>query len=108
LAGAAWITCDLKFDQPPVDLAATDFARLAEIGEAGVRALLMDSTNAERPGYAPSERAVGEALDQIFARTQARILVTTFARNVHRIAQVFRTAARHGRRVALAGRSMVD
>jgi ribonuclease J len=107
-AGTIVCSGDFKFDQTPVDGAPTDFARLAEIGEAGVRALLMDSTNAERPGYAPSERAVGEALDEIFARAQARILVTTFASNVHRIAQVFRTAARHGRRVALAGRSMVD
>jgi ribonuclease J len=109
-SAAGTIVCsgDFKFDQTPVDGAPTDFARLAEIGEAGVRALLMDSTNAERPGYAPSERAVGEALDEIFARARARILITTFASNVHRIAQVFRTAARHGRRVALAGRSMVD
>ena len=107
-AGTVMWTGDFKFDQTPIDGEPTDFARLAEIGEAGVRVLLMDSTNVERPGYAPSERVVGAALDQIFARAHGRILVTTFASNVHRLAQVFRTAAQHGRKVALAGRSMVD
>jgi ribonuclease J len=68
----------------------------------------MDSTNVERPGYAPSERVVGAALDDIFSRAQGRILVTTFASNLHRVQQVVETAARHERKVALAGRSMVD
>ena len=99
---------DFKFDQTPVDDQPTDFSRLAEIGEAGVLALLMDSTNVERPGYAPSERVVGAALDEIFARAKGRIIVTTFASNVHRLQQVIRTSARHGRKVAVAGRSMVD
>ena len=107
-AGTVVCSGDFKFDQTPIDGAPTDFARLAEIGEAGVRVLLMDSTNVERPGYAPSERAVGNALDEIFARARGRILVTTFASNVHRIAQVFRAAEHHHRKVAVAGRSMVD
>jgi ribonuclease J len=107
-AGTIVCSGDFKFDQTPIDGAPTDFARLAEIGEAGVRVLLMDSTNVERPGYAPSERAVGDALDQIFAHARGRILVTTFASNVHRIAQVFRAAEHHHRKVAVAGRSMVD
>ena len=107
-AGTIVCSGDFKFDQTPIDGAPTDFARLAEIGEAGVRVLLMDSTNVERPGYAPSERAVGNALDEIFARARGRILVTTFASNVHRIAQVFRAAEHHHRKVAVAGRSMVD
>jgi ribonuclease J len=107
-AGAVVCTGDFKFDQTPIDGQPTDFSRLAEIGEAGVLAALMDSTNVERPGYAPSERIVGVELDDIFARAQGRVLVTTFASNVHRIQQVFATAARHGRRVAVAGRSMVD
>ena len=107
-AGTIVCTGDFKFDQTPIDGEPTDFSRLAEIGEAGVRLLLMDSTNVERPGYAPSERVVGGALDAIFARAGGRILVTTFASNVHRVAQVFRTAALHDRKVALAGRSMVD
>ncbi len=107
-AGAVVWTGDFKFDQTPIDGRPTDFSRLAEIGEAGVLALLMDSTNVERPGYAPSERVVGAALEEIFSRAGGRILVTTFASNLHRVQQVFATAAHHGRKVALAGRSMVD
>lgn len=107
-AGTVVWSGDFKFDQTPVDGQPTDFSRLAEIGEAGVLALLMDSTNVERPGYAPSERVVGGALDEIFARAKGRIIITTFASNVHRLQQVFATSARHGRKVALAGRSMVD
>jgi ribonuclease J len=99
---------DFKFDQTPIDGGTTDFSRLAEIGEEGVLAVLMDSTNVERPGFAPSERTVGTAFDEIFAHTSGRILITTFASNVHRVQQACETAARHGRRVALAGRSMVD
>jgi ribonuclease J len=101
-------TGDFKFDQTPIDEQPTDFSRLAELGEAGVLAVLMDSTNVERPGYAPSERVVGAALDEIFGRAPGRVLVTTFASNVHRIQQVITTAARHNRKVAIAGRSMVD
>ena len=106
--GTVVCTGDFKFDQTPIDDAPTDFSRLAEIGEAGVLVALMDSTNVERPGYAPSERIVGAALDNIFARSPGRILVTTFASNVHRVQQIFDTAARHHRKVAVAGRSMVD
>jgi ribonuclease J len=106
--GTVVCTGDFKFDQTPIDGAPTDFSRLAEIGEAGVRLALMDSTNVERPGYAPSERTVGAALDEIFARARGRILVTTFASNLHRIQQIVRTAAHHGRKVAVAGRSMMD
>jgi len=107
-AGTVVWSGDFKFDQTPIDDRPTDFSRLAEIGEERVLAVLMDSTNVERPGYAPSERLVGQALDEIFARASGRILVTTFASNVHRLQQVFATAARHGRKVAVAGRSMVD
>ena len=106
--GTVAFTSDFKFDQTPIDGAPTDFSRLAEIGEAGVLLALMDSTNVERPGYAPSERIVGAALDDIFAHARGRILVTTFASNVHRVQQIFTTAAHHGRKVAVAGRSMVD
>ncbi len=107
-AGTIVCTGDFKFDQTPIDGNPADFARLAEIGEAGVLLLLMDSTNVERPGYAPSERVVGAALNSIFARSEGRILVTTFASNIHRVQQVIETAARYDRKVALAGRSMVD
>jgi len=106
--GTVVCTSDFKFDQTPIGEGPTDFSRLAEIGEAGVLVALMDSTNVERPGYAPSERVVGAALDDIFARSHGRILVTTFASNVHRVQQIFETAGRHDRKVAVAGRSMVD
>ncbi len=108
LGGVVVWTGDFKFDPTSIDGQPTDFSRLAEIGEAGVTLLLMDSTNVERPGYAPSERSVGAALDDIFARAPGRVLVTTFASNIHRIQQILETAARHSRKVALAGRSMVD
>ncbi|HLW46219.1 MAG TPA: ribonuclease J [bacterium] len=107
-AGTFVATADFKFDQTPIGEPPTDFSRLAEIGEEGVRLLLMDSTNVERPGYAPSERVVGAALDEIVARVRGRVLLTTFASNVHRLQQAFDTAARHGRKVAVIGRSMVD
>jgi ribonuclease J len=101
-------SADFKFDQTPIGEPPTDFSRLAEVGEAGVRLLLLDSTNVERPGYAPSEQAVGAALDEIVARARGRVLLTTFASNVHRLRQAFDTATRHGRKVAVVGRSMVD
>jgi len=107
-AGTLVATADFKFDQTPIGEPPTDFSRLAEIGEDGVRLLLMDSTNVERPGYAPSERVVGAALDEIVSRAPGRVLLTTFASNVHRLRQAFDTAARHGRKVAVVGRSMVD
>jgi len=107
-AGTLVSSADFKFDQTPIGEPPTDFSRLAEIGEAGVRLLLMDSTNVERPGYAPSERVVGTAFDEIVARAPGRVLVTTFASNVHRLQQAFDTASRHGRKVAVVGRSMVD
>jgi len=107
-AGTVVWSGDFKFDQTPIDGGTTDFSRLAEVGEEGVLAVLMDSTNVERPGFAPSERVVGAAFDDIFAHTQGRILITTFASNLHRVQQACDTAARHGRKVALAGRSMVD
>jgi ribonuclease J len=107
-AGTIACTGDFKFDQTPIDGAPTDFSRLAEIGEAGIHLALMDSTNVERPGYAPSERSVGAALDDIFGRARGRILVTTFASNLHRVQQIVHIAARRGRKVAVAGRSMID
>ena len=107
-AGTLVSSADFKFDQTPIGEPPTDFARLAEIGEQGVHLLLMDSTNVDRPGYAPSELVVGTAMDEIVARAQGRVLLTTFASNVHRLRQALDTAARHGRKVAVVGRSMVD
>ncbi len=104
--GTTIITGDYKFDQTPVDGPPTDAARLAELGREGVLLLCGDSTNADRQGTAPSEAAVGPVLDQVFARAEGRILITSFASNVHRLQQVIDAADKLGRRVAVVGRSM--
>ncbi|HEY3550442.1 MAG TPA: ribonuclease J [Gaiellaceae bacterium] len=99
-------TGDYKLDHTPVDGQRTDVGRLAEIGSRGVDLLLGDSTNAERAGYAESERVVGEAFRQIFPRREGRILVSSFASNVHRMQQAADVAVDCGRKVAFVGRSM--
>ncbi len=104
--GALLITGDYKFDQTPVDGRPADVSRLAELGSEGVLCLCGDSTNADRPGVAPSESSVGPALLELFSRCRGRIIVTSFASNVHRVQQVIDAAAQLDRRVALVGRSM--
>ncbi|PSR23788.1 MAG: ribonuclease J [Sulfobacillus acidophilus] len=99
-------TGDFKFDHTPVDGHVADFHRLAEIGREGVLLLLADSTNAERPGYTPSERTVGKTFDRIMESAEGRVIVASFASQVHRIRQVGEAAVRHHRRVAVVGRSM--
>ena len=99
-------TGDYKFDQTPVDGVAADISRLAELGSEGVLCLFGDSTNADRPGVAPSESTVGPALLETFSRCEGRIIVTCFASNVHRVQQAIDAAAELDRRVALVGRSM--
>jgi ribonuclease J len=99
-------TADFKMDQTPTDDRTFDFQSFSYHGDQGVLALLSDSTNAEVPGFTGSERVVGEALDGIFRRASGRILVSTFASNVHRIQQVIDLAALHRRKVALIGASM--
>ena len=84
-----------------------DLSRLAALGEAGVLAYFGDSTNSERPGYVPSERVVGDALQEVFEKSQGRIIVASFASHIHRIQQVIETAKRHNRLVGLTGRSMI-
>jgi ribonuclease J len=105
-AGNVLMTGDYKFDQTPVDGNPADVSRLAELGREGVLLLCGDSTNADRPGIAPSESSVGPALLEVFGRCPGRIVVTSFASNVHRVQQVIDAAARLDRRVALVGRSM--
>jgi len=105
-AGSVLMTGDYKFDQTPVDGRPADVSRLAELGKEGLTLLCGDSTNADRPGVAPSESAVGPALLQEFARCKGRIIVTSFASNIHRVQQVIDAAARLDRKVALVGRSM--
>ncbi|MDD2432786.1 MAG: ribonuclease J [Clostridia bacterium] len=101
-------TADFKFDQTPVDGEVTDFATIAEYGKKGVLVLLSDSTNVERLGYTPSERAVGETFDEIFRNASGRIIIATFASNIHRIQQVIDVAYKYKRKVAIVGRSMVN
>ncbi len=104
--GSVLMTGDYKFDQTPVDGRPADVSRLAELGKEGLTLLCGDSTNADRPGVAPSESAVGPALLQQFSRCKGRIIVTSFASNIHRVQQVIDAAARLDRKVALVGRSM--
>ncbi len=99
-------TGDFKIDSTPIDGEVIDLARFGELGKNGVLALLADSTNVERPGYTLSESAVGASFKRHFSNTKSRIIVTTFASNVHRIQQVIDAAAACGRKVAVTGRSM--
>ncbi|MCW2278551.1 ribonuclease J [Heliophilum fasciatum] len=98
---------DFKLDQTPVDDKVLEFSKLARYGDEGVLLFICDSTNVERPGYTPSERTVGDTFRSVFAKTQSRIIIATFASNVHRIQQVINTAAEFNRKVAVVGRSMV-
>ncbi|HKZ14676.1 MAG TPA: ribonuclease J, partial [Solirubrobacterales bacterium] len=104
--GSMLMTGDYKFDQTPVDKRPADISRLAEIGRDGLLLLAGDSTNADRPGVAPSESSVGPALLQQFAQREGRIIVTSFASNIHRVQQVIDAAIALDRKVALVGRSM--
>ncbi len=103
--GTVVMTGDFKID-PTAEGGMTDLARLGELGKKGVLALLCDSTNVERGGYTPSENVVAESLDRQFKNCDQRIIVTTFASNMHRIQAVLATAQRYGRKVAVTGRSM--
>ena len=104
--GTVLVTGDYKFDQTPVDGMPADISRLAELGREGVLLLCGDSTNADRPGFSPSERDVGPHLQEVFARAAGRIIVTSFASNIHRVQQVIDAASGLGRKVSLVGRSM--
>ena len=99
-------TGDFKIDSTPIDGEVIDLARFGELGKEGVLALLADSTNVERPGFTPSEKTVGATFTRQFQGCDDRIIVTTFASNVHRIQQVLDAAAAFGRKVAVTGRSM--
>ena len=100
-------TGDFKLDQTPIDCRPTAMQRFAELGRSGVLLLLSDSTNADVRGFTKPERTVGRQLDSIFALAEGRIIVASFASHIHRIQQVMDTAARHGRSLAIIGRSMV-
>jgi len=104
--GTALFTGDYKFDQTPVDGEPADIARLSELGREGLLLLCGDSTNGDRPGWSPSESSVGPQLEEAFSRCDGRIVVTSFASNIHRVQQVVDAAEALGRKVSLVGRSM--
>jgi ribonuclease J len=106
-AGVVLHTGDFKMDQLPLDGRLTDLAGFARLGGEGIDLLMSDSTNAEVPGIVTSERAIAPVLDEVFANAEQRIIVACFASHVHRVQQVLDTAARHRRKVAFVGRSMV-
>ncbi|HEX3026976.1 MAG TPA: ribonuclease J [Clostridia bacterium] len=108
-AGLFVHTGDFKIDCTPIHGEMIDLARFGELGNQGVLALLMDSTNAERPGYTMSEKTVGESFDNLFKKAEGkRIIIATFASNVHRVQQIVNAAQKYGRKVAISGRSMVN
>ncbi|MGO1317944.1 MAG: ribonuclease J [Cellulomonadaceae bacterium] len=106
-AGTVLHTGDFKMDQLPLDGRFTDLRAFARLGEKGVDLFMVDSTNAEVPGFVTGEREIGPVLDRVFDAAEKRIVVASFASHVHRVQQVLDAAAAHGRRVALVGRSMV-
>ncbi|WP_051486846.1 ribonuclease J [Brachybacterium phenoliresistens] len=106
-AGTILHTGDFKMDQLPLDGRITDLRAFARLGEKGVDLFMVDSTNAEVPGFTVAEREIGPVMDAIFARAQQKIVVASFSSHVHRVQQVLDAAERHGRRVAFVGRSMV-
>ena len=107
--GKIFHTGDFKLDLTPIDGEVMDITRLGELGKEGIELLMCESTNAERIGFTPSERKVGRSLEYIFStQKDKRIVIATFSSNVHRVQQVIDTSARHGRKVAITGRSMLN
>lgn len=107
-AGTVVHTGDFKIDFTPIDGQEMDLGRIAEIGNKGVLALLADSTNAERKGYTMSEKSIGPVFDNLFEGCKKRIVVATFASNVHRVQQIVNSAVKFGRKIAVSGRSMIN
>ena len=107
-AGLVVHMSDFKFDHTPVDGWPTDYAKLAEFAKRGVDLLLSDSTNAERPGWTPSEKVIGPAFDKVITEAEGRVIIATFASLISRVQQVAESTAKAGRKMALAGPSMVD
>ena len=106
--GTVFHTGDFKIDQTPIEGKPIDLTRIAEIGKKGVLLLISDSTNVERPGYTMSERTVGDTFDNIFKGAKGRIIVASFASNIHRVQQIINSAVKYNRKVALVGRSMLN
>lgn len=106
--GVVFHTGDFKIDYTPIDSIPMDFERIAEIGKKGVLLLMSDSTNVQRPGHTMSERSVGREFDKIFTNCNKRIIVATFASNIHRMQQIINSAVKFNRKVAVVGRSMLN
>ena len=107
--GLVYHSGDFKLDVSPIDGKMMDLTRIGELGREGVTLFLCESTNAERPGFTPSERTVGSSLERIFSQYESkRIIIATFSSNVHRVQQIINTSARHGRKVVILGRSMIN
>ena len=107
-AGTVLHTGDFKVDYTPIDGKLMDFGRIAELGNQGILALMSDSTNAERKGFTMSESSVGEVFDKLFLHCTKRIVVATFASNVHRVQQIVNSAVKYNRKIAVCGRSMIN
>lgn len=107
-AGTVLHTGDFKVDYTPIDGHIMDFGRIAELGGQGILALMSDSTNSERKGFTMSESSVGDVFDKLFLNCTKRIVVATFASNVHRIQQIVNSAVKYGRKIAVCGRSMIN
>ena len=107
-AGTVLHTGDFKIDHSPIEGQVMDFGRIAQLGNEGILALMSDSTNAERKGYTMSESTVGDVFEKLFQGCSKRIVVATFASNVHRVQQILSSAVKHGRKVAVCGRSMIN
>ena len=101
-------TGDFKVDYTPIDGKIMDLGRIAELGNQGILALMSDSTNAERKGFTMSESSVGDVFDKLFIHCTKRIVVATFASNVHRVQQIVNLAVKYGRKIAVCGRSMIN
>ena len=107
--GTVFHTGDFKLDVSPIDGNVMDLTRIGEIGKNGIELLLCESTNAERAGFTMSERTVGSSLERIFAQYEdRRLIITTFSSNVHRVQQIINASHKHGRKVAVLGRSMIN
>lgn len=107
--GIVYHTGDFKIDVSPIDGQMIDLTRIGELGREGVELLLCESTNAERSGFTPSERTVGSSLERIFGQYEdKRLIIATFSSNIHRVQQIINTSYKHGRKVAVLGRSMVN
>ncbi len=106
--GTVIFSGDFKIDVTPIDSEMTDLTRFGELGRRGVLAFFCESTNAERPGFTPSERIVGNSLDTIFSGTSKRVTIATFSSNVHRVQQIINASEKFGRKIAITGRSMIN